>query len=92
MGGRKMPNLKSKNKHLTRDDRREIMECLDKGMTFKAIAARVSKDPTTISKEVKKHLQVTESAVRHKTADGAVIEGQRCPSLLKSPFAGQMGT
>ena len=81
-----MPNLKTKNKHLTRDDRREIMECLDKGMTFKAIAARVSKDPTTISKEVKKHLQVTESAVRHKAADGTIIEERRCPSLLKSPF------
>ena len=81
-----MPNLKSKNKHLTREDRQEIMGCLDKGMTFKAIAARVSKDPTTISKEVKKHLQVTESGVRRKAADGADIEERRCPSLLKSPF------
>ena len=80
-----MPNLK-KNKHLTREDRQEIMECLDKGMTFKAIARRVSKDPTTISKEVKKHLQVTESAISHKAADGAVIEERRCPALLKAPF------
>ena len=55
-----MSDLKTKkNKHLTRDDRQEIMECLDKGMTFKAIAWRISKDPTTVSKEVKKHLQVT---------------------------------
>jgi len=80
-----MPNLK-KNKHLTREDRQEIMECLDKGMTFKAIARRVSKDPTTISKEVKKHLQVTESDIKHKAADGAVIEERRCPALLKAPF------
>jgi len=81
-----MPDLKLKNKHLTSDDRREIMECLDKGMTFKAIAARVSKDPTTISKEVKKHLQVSEGSVTHKNADGAVIVDKRCPRLLKSPF------
>ena len=80
-----MPNLK-KNKHLTREDRQEIMECLDKGMTFKAIGAWVRKDPTTISKEVKKHLQVTGSAVMRKNADGAVIEEQRCPSLLRAPF------
>ena len=44
-----MPNLKLKNKHLTADDRREIMECLDKGMTFKAIGVRVGKDPTGFS-------------------------------------------
>lgn len=27
----------SKNKHMTINDRLEIQECLDKGMTFKAI-------------------------------------------------------
>ena len=73
-----MPDLKLKNKHLTSEDRQEIMECLDKGMTFKAIAARVSKDPTTISKEVKKHLLLSE--------DETTVKGQRCPRLLKSPF------
>ena len=56
-----MPGLKSKkNKHMTIEDRQEIMECLDKGMTFKAIAQRIGKDPTTISKEVKKHLTVVD--------------------------------
>ena len=81
-----MPDKKLKNKHLSADDRREIMECLDKGMTFKAIASRISKDPTTISKEVKKHLQVTEGSVKHINADGAIIEDKRCPLLLKAPF------
>ena len=48
-----MSDLKTKkSKHLTLDDRREIMECLDKGMTFKAIATRIGKDPTTVSKEI----------------------------------------
>ena len=73
-----MPDLKLKNKHLTGEDRQEIMECLDKGMTFKAIAARLSKDPTTISKEVKKHLLLSE--------DETAVKGQRCPRLLKAPF------
>lgn len=37
-----MENLK-KNKHMTLDDRIEIQECLNKGMTFKAIARRIGK-------------------------------------------------
>jgi len=44
-------------KHLTLDDRIEIQDCLYNGMTFKAIAVRIGKDQTTISKEVKKHIQ-----------------------------------
>ena len=46
-------NYKKKNKHMTLDDRIEIQECLNKGMTFKKIANRIGKDPTTVSKEVK---------------------------------------
>ena len=42
-----------KNKHLTCEDRREIEECLSKRMTFKAIGKLISKDPTTISYEIK---------------------------------------
>ena len=80
-----MPNLK--NKHLTSDDRREIMECLDKGMTFKAIGNRVGKDPTTISKEVKKHLHIKgTNTVKLVDADGLIIGKKRCALLLKSPF------
>jgi lipopolysaccharide biosynthesis protein len=82
-----MTNLKSgKNKHLTRDDRLEIMECLDKGMTFKAIARRVKKDPTTISKEVKKHLTIKDNPIRRTKTDGTPIDEQRCQYLLKAPF------
>ena len=47
----------SKNKHLTLDDRIEIQECLAKGMTFKAIANRIGKNQTTVSREVKAHAQ-----------------------------------
>lgn len=49
-----MPDLYSKkNKHVILDDRLEIQECLNHGMTFKAIATRIGKDQTTVSKEVK---------------------------------------
>ncbi len=36
-----------KNKHMVLDDLIEIQECLNKGMTFRAIAERICKDPTT---------------------------------------------
>jgi len=75
-----------KNKHLTADDRQEIMECLDKGMTFKAIARRVGKDPTTISKEVKKHLTISGTSIKTMNLDGAPVDERICPELLKAPF------
>lgn len=60
------------------DDRIEIQECLNKGMTFKAIAQRIGKDQTTVSKEVKKHLIVYTNSFT-KT-------DKCCPKLLKAPF------
>ena len=36
-------NYERRNKHMTLDDRIEIQECLNKGMTFKAIAQRIEK-------------------------------------------------
>ena len=67
-----------KNKHMTLEDRIEIQECLSKGMTFKAIAARISKDPTTVSKEVKLHSRTyTNSFVK---------TDECCPKLLRAPF------
>ena len=40
-------------KHLMEDDRAFIAEALQMNMTFKEIAGKLSKDPTTIAKEVK---------------------------------------
>lgn len=81
-----MTDLKTtKNKHLTIDERQEIMECLDKGMTFKAIGRRVKKDQTTISKEVKKHITVNKSEVTHSKSDGTPID-KICAKLKKAPF------
>ena len=73
-----MKNNEKKNKHMTLDDRIEIQECLSKGMTFKAIGERIGKNQTTVSREVKIHMQThTNSFVRSKEV---------CPKLLKAPF------
>ena len=75
-----MPDLKkspSTCKHLTFDDRTEIQECLFHGVSFKGIAKRIGKDPTTISKEVKKHIQVIPARTENP---------RPCPDLLKAPF------
>ena len=45
----------SENKHLTLDERNFIEQELAKNTSFKEIAKYLSKDPTTISKEVRKH-------------------------------------
>ena len=42
-------------KHLTLDNRVFIVNCLDPDMAMKAIAKPLCKDPSTISKEEKKH-------------------------------------
>ncbi len=67
-----------KNKHMTLAERIEIEECLRKGMTFKSIAKRVGKDPTTISREVRNHAAI------HK--NGFVKTDESCPLLMKAPF------
>ena len=67
-----------KNKHLTDEDRKEIEECLGKGMAFKHIARHIMKDPTTISYEVKHH--------RMEYRNGYTRIEDPCPKLLKAPF------
>ena len=43
------------NKHLTLDERNLIEQELSKNTSFREIAKYIGKDPTTISKEIKKH-------------------------------------
>jgi len=74
-----------KNLHLTLDDRITIQECLSHGMTFKAIAKRVAKDATTISKEVKKRIDIIPTAIKRTDANGKPFIAV-CPKLLKPPF------
>jgi len=73
-------NTTNNGTHLTLENRQEIQACLDKGMTFKAIGRRIEKDPTTVSKEVKKHLQQKPLAPNRSQPSGV------CPKLLKPPF------
>jgi IS30 family transposase len=82
-----MPGLRIEGgKHLTLDNRQEIMECLDKGVSFKDTARRVGKSATTISREVKKHLTIQPLSVKTTKADGSPTEERPCPLLLKAPF------
>lgn len=70
--------MSSKNKHMTYEDRLEIQEYLNKGMTFKAIGKRIGKDQTTVSKEIKRHAET------HKNGYSKIDE--LCPKLMKAPF------
>ena len=45
----------SENMHLTLDERNYIEQELMKNTSFKEIAHYLGKDPSTISKEIKKH-------------------------------------
>ena len=74
-----MADLRKPNtcKHLTFEERIEIQDCLFHGISFKGIAKRIGKDPTTISKEVKKHIQVIPARMENP---------RPCPDLLKAPF------
>ena len=65
-----------KHKHLTLSDRNDIQLGLERGETFKAIGQFILKDPTTVSKEVKRNRQV-----RSSTGDNLP-----CPLLDKAPF------
>ena len=66
----------TKHKHLTLSDRNDIQLGLERGETFKAIGQLILKDPTTVSKEVKRNRQV-----RVSTCDNLP-----CSLLDKAPF------
>ena len=55
-----MSTQKGNQKHLTLSDRINIEKGLNNRDSFAAIARVVHKDPTTISKEVRKHSKVKE--------------------------------
>ena len=66
----------TKHKHLTLSDRNDVQLSLERGETFKAIGQSILKDPTTVSKEVKRNRQVGESTCHNLP----------CPLLDKAPF------
>jgi len=81
-----MSDTSKKNKHITFDDRLEIQEGLNRGESFKGIAARIGKALTTVSREVKRNLVVSAPSVKYMGADGTPAETPPCPKLLKAPF------
>ncbi|MDR3264135.1 MAG: helix-turn-helix domain-containing protein [Clostridiales bacterium] len=78
-------NSTKKNLHLTLEERIEIQECLSHDMSFKAIGKHISKDPTTVSKEVKKHISILPTTLKRTDKDGLPVVAL-CPLLLKPPF------
>ena len=66
----------TKHKHLTLSDRNDIQLALERGETFKAIGQLILKDPTTVSKEVKRNRQARDSTSNNLP----------CPLLDKAPF------
>jgi IS30 family transposase len=68
------------------EDRLEIQAGLKQGRSFKAIAAGIGKDPTTVSKEVKLRLIERAAVYQCMNPDGTPIERAACPKHLKAPF------
>ena len=66
----------TKHKHLTLSDRNDIQLGLERGETFKAIGQLILKDPTTVSKEVKRNKQIRDSTSNNLP----------CTLLDKAPF------
>ena len=79
-------NNTKKNKHLSFEDREMIEKGLRQGLSFKAIAAEVGKDPTTISKEITRHLTVGPTSVTRVNNKGETIPPEPCPRLLRPPY------
>ena len=71
-----MRSTMTKHKHLTLSDRNDIQLGLERSETFKAIGQSILKDPTTVSKEVKRNRQIREST----------CDKLPCPLLDKAPF------
>jgi len=57
----------NKNKHLTLEERITIEQRLKERETFRGIARELAKDPTTIAKEVKNHIQFRKTGCYGKT-------------------------
>ena len=57
----------TKGKHLTLENRIAIASGLNEHMSFKAIALRIGKDCTTVSKEIKLHVSTRRESPRYKT-------------------------
>ncbi len=64
-----------KNKHLTLSDRNDIQIGIEQLKPFSAIAAKLGKDPSTISKEVRRNRVIKENS--------STSNCEACPLLKK---------
>lgn len=78
-------NIDRKHAHLTLDNRIDIQQMLRDGFNFKMIANSLKKDPSTISKEVRKHIFLKESTCTVKDKHGKEIK-EICIKLTKPPY------
>ncbi|WP_153052561.1 helix-turn-helix domain-containing protein, partial [Streptococcus suis] len=67
-----------KNKHLTLSDRNDIQIGIEQLKPFSAIAVKLGKDPSTISKEVRRNRVVKENS--------STSNCDSCPLLKKAPY------
>lgn len=78
----------NKNKHLTQELRYQIQHGLNRGLSFKAIAAETGKDCTTISKEVRSHRLFEKTGAMGRAFNDCSLrfscrQYQTCPSCHK---------
>ncbi|MDR3319212.1 MAG: IS30 family transposase [Clostridiales bacterium] len=72
-------SVPNKHKHLTREQREAIEEMLNFSCSFKHIASQIDKDPTTVSKEVKRN-----SVIVPQRGDLACANVKTCALRLSS--------
>jgi hypothetical protein len=75
----------AKGKHLTEDDRAFIAEALQINMSFKQIAVRLDKDPTTIAKEVKTNRVFKQASCLRGTPNLCLYRNQCSQSYICPP-------
>ena len=70
--------MTKKQKHLTLEDRTDIQTGISQQETFRSIAEKMGKDPSTISKEIKRNRIMHPTSVKSDCTD--------CPILKKAPY------
>ena len=70
--------MTKKQKHLTLEDRLDIQTGISQREIFRSIAEKLGKDPSTISKEIKRNRSPHPTSVKSDCTD--------CPLLKKAPY------
>lgn len=78
-------NINRKYAHLTLDNRIDIQRMLSSSSNFKTIASFLGKDPSTISKEVRKHILIRESTCITRDGHGNEVKNL-CIKLTTPPY------